>query len=50
MRSAAATVADATDTDVIDLNAGCPVPKVCKTGAGAALPDDPRHSLAARQE
>lgn len=41
MRSAAATVARA-GADVIDLNLGCPVPKVCKTGAGAALLDDPR--------
>jgi len=41
MRSAAATVARETAADVIDLNMGCPVPKVCKTGAGAALIDDP---------
>jgi len=27
--------------DVIDLNAGCPVPKVVKTGAGSALMKDP---------
>ncbi|HWC28404.1 MAG TPA: tRNA-dihydrouridine synthase family protein [Solirubrobacteraceae bacterium] len=41
MRSAAALVARDTPADVIDLNMGCPVPKVCKTGAGAALIDDP---------
>jgi tRNA-dihydrouridine synthase B len=40
MREAAAMVADA-GADLIDLNMGCPVRKVCKTGAGAALLDDP---------
>ena len=36
MRSAAAIAADA-GADLIDINMGCPVRKVCKSGAGAAL-------------
>jgi nifR3 family TIM-barrel protein len=45
MRSAAAIVADA-GADLIDLNMGCPVRKVCKTGAGAALLSDPDLAIA----
>src|ERR1700704_2381135 len=52
MRSAAAVVADA-GADLIDINMGCPVKKVCKTGAGAALLGDPelavRIAIAARE-
>jgi len=45
MREAAAMVAEA-GADVIDLNMGCPVRKVCKTGAGAALLEDPAKAVA----
>jgi tRNA-dihydrouridine synthase B len=45
MRVAAGMVA-ASGADMIDLNFGCPVRKVCKTGAGAALLDDPDKGVA----
>ncbi len=45
MRSAAAA-AVAAGADAIDLNMGCPVPKVCKTGAGAALLAEPGRAVA----
>ncbi len=45
MRSAAAT-AVAAGADALDLNMGCPVPKVCKTGAGVALLADPQRAVA----
>ena len=44
MREAAGMVADA-GADLIDLNMGCPVRKVCKTGAGAALLEDPDRAV-----
>jgi nifR3 family TIM-barrel protein len=45
MRSAAAHVA-AIGADAIDINMGCPVAKVQKTGAGAALIGDPDRAVA----
>jgi nifR3 family TIM-barrel protein len=45
MRIAAQIVAEK-GADMIDLNMGCPVRKVCKTGAGASLLDDPDKAVA----
>jgi tRNA-dihydrouridine synthase B len=44
MRSAAKTVAGV-GPDLIDLNMGCPVPKVFKSGAGAALLREPARAV-----
>jgi nifR3 family TIM-barrel protein len=46
LRSAASHVARI-GADAIDINMGCPVTKVCKTGAGAALLEDPDRAVAA---
>ncbi|HEX8066329.1 MAG TPA: tRNA-dihydrouridine synthase [Thermoleophilaceae bacterium] len=45
MREAAAVAAEH-GADVIDLNMGCPVRKVCKTGAGASLLAEPDRAVA----
>jgi nifR3 family TIM-barrel protein len=41
MAGAARIVLEKTTTECIDINAGCPVPKIFKTGAGSALTRDP---------
>ena len=41
MSEAANIVLEKTGCEVIDINCGCPVPKIIKTGAGSALTRDP---------
>ncbi len=41
MAEAAGIVLEKTSCEVIDINCGCPVPKIVKTGAGSALTRDP---------
>ena len=40
----AAKILEANGADIIDLNMGCPVPKITKTGAGSALMRDEKYA------
>lgn len=41
----AAMVLDKTDCDIIDINMGCPVPKVVNSGSGSAMMKDPESAF-----
>jgi len=45
MEEAAAIVREKSDVDIIDINMGCPVPKVVNSGDGSALMKDPEKAV-----
>ena len=42
--AAAATIVEGMGADVVDVNMGCPVPKIAKHNAGCSLMREPRHA------